>query len=154
MEGKVSKDTWNMIRQIYITGRSSWKALKALPILPSREALGSGDQPANLLGGGARTADYSALELFGRNTSSYTSLASPVEKKTALQISSHRKTRSQQTTFPSAAGFQRDDRQDRKMKENCFKPVTCGTKWCSLAAFEWLPQMLAVFLPLKACCLH
>lgn len=51
MEGKVSKDTWNIIRQIYVTGRSSRKALKVLPILPSGEALSSGDQPANLLGG-------------------------------------------------------------------------------------------------------
>lgn len=53
-----------MIRQISITGRRRWKALKMFPMLPCPEALSS-DQAANLFGGGDRTADYLALEYSG-----------------------------------------------------------------------------------------
>lgn len=79
MERKVSKDIWNMIRQISITGRRSWKALKMFPMLPCPEALSS-DQAANLLGERQNCRLFSPRVL-RRNRSSYASLARPAEKR-------------------------------------------------------------------------
>lgn len=79
MEGKVSKNTWNMIKQISISGRRSSKALKMFPILPCPEAHSS-DQAANLLGE-IQNCRLSALQLLRRNRLSYASLARPAEKR-------------------------------------------------------------------------
>lgn len=147
MEGKVSKDTWNMIRQISITGRRSWKALKVFPILPCSEALSS-DQAANLLG------ERQNCRLFSPRVTQEKQVVlcqsgQTSRKKAALQICSYRK-RSQQTAFPSATGFQRNGSQTVKWKNLLLPCNLCNQVMQS----DWLPQMLAVSLPSNSCCLH
>lgn len=157
MEGKVIKDTWNMIRQISITGRRSWKTLKVFPILPCPEALSS-DQAANLLGERQNCILFSPRVTQEKQVvlcqSGQTS-----RKKAALQICSHRK-RSQQTTFPSATGFQRNSSQDSKMKKTCFHPVTkSGCLWLnstgasSLSPTKFLLSALVLWTLITLHCL-
>lgn len=84
--------------------------------------------------------------VYWRNKPSYTQSGWPSSKKRLYcksPVTERESKTSQQTAFPSAIGLQRDDSQDSKMEEDCFKLSAHRTNWCSLATFKWMPQILA-----------